>query len=129
MKKCTCYPDSVTVVDFFASMGVPDGIIPGDQVVLTLLAPEWDPTQEPKLFYGKFIGVTKKSNGKFLFLVEPKTNTIQIGDVIARDKPEKPIKVITDCPFHNCALNSGRGTCHSTNTIQCKSIPSQFEPR
>ena len=34
---------------------------------------------------------------------------------------------ITNCPFINCALNSGQGGCVSTNMIQCKSIPPGFD--
>lgn len=37
-------------------------------------------------------------------------------------------KVITDCPFKSCELNSGNGTCVSTNNIQCTSVPNQFNP-
>lgn len=49
------------------------------------------------------------------------------------DGPSQPENMfrsyISNCPFHACALNSGVGTCHSTNTIQCKSIPEQFKER
>jgi len=35
---------------------------------------------------------------------------------------------IHDCPFVTCELNSGNGTCCSTNTTQCTEIPLQFNP-
>lgn len=36
---------------------------------------------------------------------------------------------IQDCPFFDCALNTGKGGCVSTNTIQCPSIPEIFKPK
>lgn len=133
MKKCTCYPDSKTVVDFFAELGVPDGIIPGDKVIVTLSASEWGyPFGEDKKNFGTFIGVSKNLKGETLFMIAPSNGVMSYGDKIQRPPDRKKndkLDYISNCPFHHCALNSGNGTCHSTNTKQCDSVPSQFLER
>ena len=42
-----------------------------------------------------------------------------------KPKKRKPNRMITDCPFANCAINED-GRCVSTNTSKCKEVPPNF---